>query len=77
MNEETNENIEKIEKSIKRNYLLLFWLDPTQYDGRIKHILHYFHKNNEPLFYLAFSYCSMIKIFINNSYCVFCILCCF
>ena len=38
---------------IKKKYLFNFLLDPIQYDGRVRRIIYYFHRNNEPLFYLA------------------------
>lgn len=40
------------------NLNIEYFLSPIQYDGRIKRILKYFYLNNEPLFYLALSYCS-------------------
>jgi hypothetical protein len=49
----------KIKKYHKKNYLFNYLFDPTQYDGRTFRIIYYFHRNNEPLFYLALSYCSI------------------
>lgn len=39
--------------------MLNYIFDPIQYDGRIKRILKFFYLNNEPLFYLAMSYCTI------------------
>ena len=45
----------RVENSLlNKNILTLdYFLNPIQYDGRIRRILNYFYLNNEPLFYLA------------------------
>ena len=51
----------KLDKQISQYYLFNYFLDVNQYDGRCLKILNYFYLNNEPLFYLAFSYCSKFR----------------
>lgn len=61
---ENDKELMKLEKhlSIKKNIFINYFLDPIQYDGRIKRILKYFYMNNEPLFYLALSYCTIFTV---------------
>ncbi len=54
-NEEKNHDIENL---LRKYYYINYFLDPIQYDFRTYRILYYFHRNNEPLFYLALSYTS-------------------
>lgn len=54
-NEEKNKDIENL---LRKHYYINYFLDPIQYDIRTYRILYYFHRNNEPLFYLALSYTS-------------------
>lgn len=66
MNEKNKSNLPKdfneIDLLIKKQYYLTYFFDPIQYDFRTYRILYYFHRNNEPLFYLALSYTSKIHI---------------
>jgi hypothetical protein len=55
---EEKEIQKKLNDHISSNYTLNYFMDVTQYDNRTIRILNYFYLNNEPLFYLAFSYCS-------------------
>ena len=64
-----------IEKLLRKQYYMNYFLDPIQYDFRTYKILYYFHRNNEPLFYLALSYTS--KILLNSRYRTFHFQCCF
>lgn len=64
MNHEIKEENCEIENLIRRKYYLNYFLDPMQYDFRIYRILYYFHRNNEPLFYLALSYTSKFLFLI-------------
>lgn len=56
---------------LTQHYLINYFLDANQYDGRSLRILNYFYLNNEPLFYLAFSYCSKLLYHIILYYFIF------
>ena len=64
MNLENENKKKEVENLLKKQYYLTYFFDPTQYDLRTFRILSYFHKNNEPLFYLALSYTSKMLIYI-------------
>lgn len=49
--------LKQLRSNIKNSFFSNYYMDITQYDGRTLKILNYFYLNNEPLFYLAFSYC--------------------
>lgn len=55
-----SDEVKKLQSSLSDTTIAMtnYFLDPIQYDGRTKRILKYFYLNNEPLFYLACSYCS-------------------
>jgi len=60
MKEKNNtDDIVLFQNLIKKHYYFDYFLDPIQYDFRSYKILYYFHRNNEPLFYLALSYTSI------------------
>lgn len=61
MDTSKEKEIQKLLNSdLTQHYLINYFLDANQYDGRSLRILNYFYLNNEPLFYLAFSYCSKL-----------------
>lgn len=62
---EEKEIQKKLNAHLSSNYTKNYFLDVTQYDNRTIRILNYFYLNNEPLFYLAFSYCSKLTKFYN------------
>ena len=49
--------LKQLRSNIKNSFFSNYYMDITQYDSRTLKILNYFYLNNEPLFYLAFSYC--------------------
>ncbi len=67
-NKNKEHHAKDIENLLVRNYYMNYFFDPIQYDFRTYRILYYFHRNNEPLFYLAFSYTSIFKIFLLINY---------
>ncbi len=66
MEQDDINNIRKyqLERDLLSNKKIIinYFFDPIQYDGRIKRVLKYFYLNNEPLFYLAASYCSIFTL---------------
>lgn len=57
-NKSIDDKNKDIDNLLRKQYYMNYFLDPTQYDFRTYRILYYFHRNNEPLFYLALSYTS-------------------